>query len=257
MKIIIFSIMILCIYSCREIIENEEKKLDIPSTFYTKDYYYPIGELESGKVYEYVVVHEGDEYLSHYWHLQSSKDTSGNLFLNWERYNGMLQKDQYIKEWIINDGVIVEEYKFFVQDSATQEMKEYQNIVSQNVVFPFNASLDSVMAYRFICEMKLPPDFLTSKLIRDRKFAENSSFNYNDKEVDVIVFRNSDLYDIENKEEGGFWNVKKSVVEIYAKGIGLIYQEEKTDGIESSIVTQLKKVYSKDEFDKKIKIKKL
>ncbi|MDC0230646.1 hypothetical protein OAK19_01645 [Aureispira] len=249
MKTIILSLLMLFIYSCSPTDINEEQDKTTQNSFYTKDYYYPVTELDSGKVYEYVVVHEGKEFISHYWHLQREQDTNGNIFLIWERYNGLLQKDQYIKEWIIDDGVITKEYKFFVQDSVTQDLKEYPNNVSQNVVFPFNASLDSVMAYRFVCEMKLPPDFLTSKLIRDRKFGQSTSFNYNGKEVEAIVFTSTDLYDIENKEEGGFWNVKKAVIEIYAKGIGLVYQEEKTDGIEGSVTSRLRKIYSTLEFN--------
>ena len=165
MKSIIFALLILFVYSCTPANNNREQDPTDQNSFYTKDYYYPVEDLDSGKVYEYVVVHEGEEFISHYWHLQSKKDTNGNLFLIWERYNGLLKKDQYIKEWIINDGVITKEYNFFILDSTTKELNEYPNNVSQNVVFPFNASLDSVMAYRFVCEMKLPPDFLTSKLI--------------------------------------------------------------------------------------------
>jgi hypothetical protein len=237
-------LFLLC--SCTPVPEPEKAETN---SFYSKAYYYPAEELSAGKVYEYVIVHEGEEYLSHFWHLQSEKDTEGNLFLIWNRYNAQLQNDQYIKEWIIEDGVITKEYNFFVLDSATNSIKEYPNDVSQNVVFPFNASTDSAMAYRFVCEMKLPPDFLTAKLIRDRKFAKSTKFNYNGKEVDAVAFTCTDLYDIENVEEGGFWNIKKAVVEIYAKGTGLVYQEEKTAGQEGSEVTKLRAIYSFEEFE--------
>ncbi len=138
MKSFFFAVLILSVYSCTPANTDKEQNPTEQNSFYTKDYYYPLADLDSGKVYEYVVVHEGKEFISHYCHLQSKKDTNGNLFLIWERYNGRLQKDQYIKEWIIDDGVITKEYKFFVPDSATQELKEYPNNVSQNVVFPFN-----------------------------------------------------------------------------------------------------------------------
>ncbi len=245
-------IPLLFIYSCTPLPEPEKAE---HNSFYTKAYYYPAEELEAGKVYEYVIVHDGEEYLSHFWHLQSEKDQEGNLFLIWNRYNAQLQKDQYIKEWIIEDGVITKEYKFFVLDSATNKLKEYPNDVSQNVVFPFNASTDTAMAYRFVCEMKLPPDFLTAKLIRDRKFGSSTKFNYKDQEVDAVAFTCTDLYDIENVEEGGFWNIKKAVVEIYAKGTGLVYQEEKRAGQQGSEVTKLRTIYSIEEFENLLKSK--
>ena len=117
--------------------------------------------MTEGKVYKYVVEYEQQEYLSHYWHLSSKKDDKGDWYLTWIRYNNNLKKDQYIKELVFKDGVITQEYQFYVLDSNTQELKMYPNNVSQNIAFPFYASLDSVMAYRFVCDMKLPPDFLT------------------------------------------------------------------------------------------------
>ena len=118
-------------------------------------------------------------------------------------------------------------------------------------MFPFEASLDSVMAYRFVCEMKLPPDFLTAKLVRDRKFAKTLSYSYKGDSLEAVAFACTDLYDIENKEEGGFWQMKKAVIEVYAKGIGLVYQEEKTAGQEGSEVTRLNEIYSVEEFEKR------
>ncbi len=252
MKTLIFFLFVFSLYSCSptEPAQEEEPIID-NNSFDTKAFYYPTEDLAAGKVYEYVMVHEEEAFLSHYWHLQSEKDEKGNVFLIWKRYDAQLQQDQYIKEWVVDGGVITQEYKFLVLDSATQEIKEYPNHVSQNVVFPFEASLDSVMAYRFVCEMKLPPDFLTAKLVRDRKFAKTLSYSYKGDSLEAVAFACTDLYDIENKEEGGFWQMKKAVIEVYAKGIGLVYQEEKTAGQEGSEVTRLNKIYSVEEFEKR------
>lgn len=250
MRILISVLFLLSMLSCTP--NNTSTNSTIgknDDSFYTKDFYFPLETLTEGKVYEYVVVHKNETYLSHYWHLQSETDSDGNNYLIWKRYNPNLEQDQYIKEWVIKDGVITKEYKFFVKDSVAQMQKEYPNTVSQNVVFPFYASLDSIMAYRFVCEMKLPPDFLTVKLVRDRKFNEATRYTYNGKEVDAVVFTSMDLYDIENKEEGGFWEQKRAVAEVYAKGIGLVYTEEKTAGEEETSVTRLSNIYSIDEFE--------
>lgn len=228
---------------------TDSTKVEHDNSFYTKDFYFPLEELKEGKVYEYVVVHNNETYLSHYWFLQSETAADGNNYLVWKRYNPKLEQDQFIREWVIKDGVITKEYKFYVEDSLSQTRKEYPNKVSQNVVFPFYASLDSVMAYRFVCEMRLPPDFLTVKLIRDRKFSESTRYSYEGKELDAIVFTSMDLYDIENKAEGGFWEQKRAVAEIYAKGIGLVYSEEKIAGEEQTEVTRLSKIYSIEAFE--------
>ena len=241
-------LLALCI-ACTDNVSTTDNPSEQANIFDAKAFYYPTEELLDGKVYEYVMLHEGEAFLSHYWHLQSEKDEEGNMFLIWKRYNQYFQQDQYIKEWVIADGVITQEYKMMVLDSATQQWNEYPNNVSQNVVFPFKPVLDSVMAYRFVCELKLPPDFLTSKLIRDRKFKETTSYSYQGEEVDAVVFNTIDLYDIENKDEGGFWNMTKQVVEIYAEGIGLVRQEERTEGQPGMEVTVLNKIYTIDEFN--------
>lgn len=219
-----------------------------PNTFYTENFYFPLEELTEGKVYEYVVVHHDEVYLSHYWWLKSEQAADGTQHLIWERYNPAFEQDQYIKEWVVKDGVITQEYTFLIKDSASQTIKKYPNHVSQNVVFPFYASLDSVMAYRFVCEMKLPPDFLTVKLIRDRKFVQETTYTYQDQEVDAIVFSSMDLYDMENRAEGGFWKQKRAVIEVYAKGLGLVYTEEKIAGEEATEITRLSNVYTVEEF---------
>lgn len=219
------------------------------STFYTKDYYYPTESLLEEKIYEYVLENEGQTYLSHYLGLKTEKTADGEVYLVSKYYAPDFQINQYIKEWIIEDGVITQAYQFHVFDSLSQNIKEYPNNVSQNVVFPFKASLDSAMAYRFVCEMKLPPDFLTVKLIRDRKFNKKVNYTYQEKELEAIAFTATDLYDIENTEGGGFWKQKKASIEVYAKGIGLVYKETKTAGTEETEVVRLATIYSVEEFE--------
>ncbi|BDS14376.1 hypothetical protein [Aureispira anguillae] len=255
MKFLLIFLFFISISSCTNPNPEEKNPTDETPTVdsnhvYIKDFYFPLETLTKGKVYEYVVVHEEEVYLSHYWHLKSEQGTNGEQYLIWKRYGPNFEQNQYIKEWIIKDGVITQEYKFLIQDSTTQAVQEYSNEVSQNVVFPFSASLDSVMAYRFVCEMKLPPDFLTVKLIRDRKFNQFIRYTYQEKEVDAITFTSMDLYDIENRKEGGFWKQKRAVVEVYAKGLGLVYTEEKIAGEESTEVTRLSNIYSVEEFEK-------
>lgn len=228
--------------------EDRLREVD-KNTFYTKAYYYPIESLSEEKIYEYVVENEGETYLSHYLSLKKELGEDGSVYLRSKYYAPNFQQNQEIKEWIIKDGVITQGYTFLVMDSVSQSLKKYPNEVSQNVVFPFNASLDSVMAYRFVCEMQLPPDFLTVKLVRDRKFNKKLSYTYQEKELEAIAFTATDLYDIENVEGGGFWEQKKASIEVYAKGIGLVYKETKTAGTETTEIERLSNIYSVEEFE--------
>jgi hypothetical protein len=253
MRYIISCLLLIFISSCqpKESAENTEDPIQEVdnSTFYTKEYYYPIESLSEEKIYEYVLEIEGQSYLSHYLSLKKELGEDGSIFLISKYYAPDFKQNQEIKEWIIKDGVITQEYKFLVFDSTSQTVKEYPNEVNQNVVFPFYASLDSVMAYRFVCEMKLPPDFLTVKLVRDRKFNKKVSYTYKDEALEAIAFTATDLYDIENTEGGGFWGQKKATIEVYAKGVGLVYKETKTAGSETTEIERLSTIYSVEEFE--------
>lgn len=251
MPYFISCLLLLILFSCEsnDTTQQTEESTPNDTTFYTKAYYYPIETLSEEKVYEYVLENEGEAYLSHYLSLKAEPAESGTSYLISKYYAPNFQQNQSIKEWIIKDGVITQEYTFWVMDSISQTLKEYPNNVSQNVVFPFYAALDSTMAYRFVCEMKLPPDFLTVKLIRDRKFNKKLSYEYKGETLDAIAFTATDLYDIENTEGGGFWNQKKASIEVYAKGIGLVYKETKTAGAEETEIVRLANIYSVQEFE--------
>jgi len=253
MPYIISCFLLLLIASCqpkesKETTTEPVQEVD-NNTFYTKDYYYPVASLSEEKIYEYVVENEGETYLSHYLSLKKELGADGAIYLRSKYYGPNFKQNQEIKEWVIKDGVITQEYTFLVLDSVDQTLKKYPNEVSQNVVFPFYASLDSMMAYRFVCEMKLPPDFLTVKLIRDRKFNKKLSYIYKEEELEAIAFIATDLYDIENTEGGGFWKQKKGTIEVYAKGIGLVYKETKTAGAATTEVERLSTIYSVEEFE--------
>lgn len=247
MKYLFLVFVLVCFYACTPNSQNTSPDWGGAGL---GEFYYPLDSLREGKVYEYVVVFDGKEYLLNYWHIKSEKDEKGNDYLIWERYSPKKVKDQYIKEWVVKEGVITKEYAFYVMDSITNTLKEFPNNVSQNVVFPFFPSTDSAMAYRFACDMKLPPEFINVKLIRDRKFKEKISFKHRGIEKEAISFTSSDLYEIQDNTEGGYWKQKKNVLEIYAKGIGLVHREETTDGVADTEVTKLRNVFSFEEFEK-------
>lgn len=219
------------------------------STFYTKPYYFPIENLKEGKVYEYSLMQDSAAFVAHYWQLQSEQDATGETFLIWKRYNPLFEQDQYIQEWIIDDGVVTMDYALFIRDSESQTMERYVNEVEQNVVFPFHAALNADMVYRFSCTTKLPPNFITVHLVRDRRFSEQLVYPYAGKQLSAIAFSCQDAYDLEDEEEGGFWEPQAASVEVYAEGVGLVYIETKKAGETASEVIQLTNVYTLAEFE--------
>ena len=175
--------------------------------------------------------------------------SSGDTFLIWKRYNPLFEQDQYIREWIVRDGVITKDYYFYIYDSTSQQRKTYPNQVEQNVVFPFDAALDSNLIYRFSTTMTLPPDFVRVKLVRDRRFGEAFDQIYEGDTLPAIAFYSKDFYDLEDTLQGGFWNEQRAVVEVYAQGVGLLQEQVWMPGVEQPEVTQLAGRYTWAAFD--------
>ena len=232
MKLILVIITTVLLFSCHS---STEQAWDVAA------YYFPFDSLFEEKVYEYVLEKEGSEYVSHYWSYKSVIENN-QKYLICKRYDPQFQLDQSIKEWILDDGVITQEYVFHIFDSVQQAYRTYENKISQNIVYPFKPTQDSAMAYRFVCEMKLPPHFLKAKLVRDRRFLHTSRLNVLGKERKVVFFESKDFYDIENENEGGFWNLEKETIETYAEGIGLVHQETRTKGESGIEVLRLSRV---------------
>lgn len=235
-----WGLMLLVLYSCTP--------TDAPPQIVaTRAHYFPIENLFDGVVYEYSIAEQDQSYRSHYWHLQSTIE-NGDTFLIWKRYNPLFENDQYIKEWIIRDGVITQEYYFYAYDSTEQAFRPYVNEVEQNVVFPFHAVTDSNSVYRFTSTVTLPPSFVKVKLIRDRRFAGQQDVNYQGQSYSTIVFESEDYYDLDGQEEGGFWEQRQQLKEIYAEGIGLI-EEERTGPDGQPRKTYLSNRYTSAEFE--------
>lgn len=219
-------------------------------TVQLKEYYYPIDSLKDGWVYEYA--DKATNIVSHFWFFKTVKDEAGDRFLVGVRYNAFYEQSNLSREWIVANGVISKDYKFFVKDSLTGKSDVYTAEISENVVFPFEATKDSVMAYRFSCKFSIPPDTnLTVELVRDRRFSHFDTYTLNGEEVETAVFKNHDLYDIEDTVNGGFWNVENEVTEVYAKGYGLVFQSEKTVDETNDIPPNefyLSNIYTMEEF---------
>lgn len=243
-KITLYSILtLLFLWSC------ETPAPDRPSTFDTRPYYFPIESLEAGLVYEYQHLQEGTRYLSHFWHLTSLVE-AGDTFLLWKRYNPLFEQDQYIKEQIFKEGAVVQEYYLYAYDSNRQQRRAYP--VQQDAIFPFQAAIDSHLVYRYSAHMTLPPDFVTVRLHRDRRFVGTDSKPYSlaDQSSPTIVFQSKDLYDLEDTTQGGFWNDERQVREYYAQGIGLVETQEWSKGDPTPKIVRLVKRHSVPDFDR-------
>lgn len=218
-------------------------------TFNTRPYYFPIDDLKAGWVYEYHTIQNGNGYLSHFWHLTSVIDAN-DTFLIWKRYNPLFEQDQYIKEQIFATGAMVKEYYLYAYDSSRQQRQAYA--VQQSAIFPFQAATDSNMVYRYSASMTLPPDFVTVRLNRDRRFegVAPKPYSFEDQSLPAIVFQSKDVYDLEDTTEGGFWSDERRVYEYYAQGLGLVETQEWSAGSPTPSIIRLVKRHRVPVFDR-------
>ena len=96
-----------------------------------KDYYYPVNELEDGLIYVYE--NEILNNQSEYWLHKTVYDESGNQYLVSTQYNILFDQNQLIREWIVADGSLVNDYRFFQKDTDTDKTIGSQANIYENV----------------------------------------------------------------------------------------------------------------------------
>ncbi|MCH2042991.1 MAG: hypothetical protein MK212_02535 [Saprospiraceae bacterium] len=217
-----------------------------------ENYYYPIGQLSSGLVYEYINP-ETSETVD-YVYVQSLRDTDKQWWLVLTYYTPDFQQYTIVKEKKLKDGTSYEDYMFLLPDS-TGKLQNYRvKIDGEKAAFPFNPPQDSTTFYRFAMQFSLPPDMdLLINFTGDRWFRGYTEHTFEGKTEQVAVFERKERRVPHDPKVGGVWEELSTRKEYYAKGIGLVYYEKtRTDrGQQITEKQQLKARYSMDEFIKK------
>ena len=185
-----------------------------------RDYYYPLKALTEGQVYEYRPLNQ-DSLTPSYWYYRSFLTPEGK-FLTGTYYEENLIPQQFIKEEMIHNGMLLEEIKLLTQDSAGQEIQIPVEILSGSV-YPF-AVRDSGGIFLYKIQWDYPIDPPTSTtLIKNRRYLGDTTITIDAKQYDCVAFEVREL--LEQDQEGYFEQEFKGM-EFYAKGIGLIYYKK-------------------------------
>ena len=188
-----------------------------------ENYYYPIGNLSSGLIYEYESPETGHK---DYVYVQSLRDENKQWRLVKTSYGANFQQYSIIKEKKLEDGMIYEDYMFLIPDSTGITRNYKAQIKEDNVAYPFAPQKDSLAFYRFEMEYRLPPDLdLVIKFVGDRKYKGFQQYNWNGTATTVAVIERKATYNFSDPNKGGSWNQEGFQTEYYAKGIGLIYSK--------------------------------
>lgn len=208
-------------------------------------YYYPLDELKEGLVYEYHPVNT-DSLPIDYWYYRVH-EVNGEEYLTANNYNSDFEVQQFVREKVAWEGVQLVDFILYRRNpDGTQEQIDVD--IQKNEVFP-SYTLDSTKQYTMKLKWDLPKEegtFLT--LEREKKFYAKSEYPYDGNNVECVVFELKEH--IEHFiEDDGYLEPEYPGIEIYAKGIGLVYFKKVLgEGVEMEY--KLVKTYSMEEFEK-------
>ncbi len=183
-----------------------------------RDYYFPLKELTDGLVYEYRSVNN-DSLAPDYWYYRSIV-TDTSVYLTGTYYDAAsLTQQQLTREEMVSNGVITKDLYLYETDSTGKQQQIIANIIADNV-FPFEVR-DSGGVFLYKVSWQLPSERnATTTLIKNRRYAGDTTFVFQNKQYDAVVFEVKEL--LQHNQEG-YFEQQFSSVQWYAKGLGLVY----------------------------------
>ena len=219
---------------------SESDKIDI------RDYYFPLKALTEGQVYEYQPI-DNDTLGPNYWYYRSflSKEEK---FLTGTYYERDLIPQQFVREEMIHNGMLLEEIKLAVADTSGKSEMESAEIVSGSV-FPFEVrDSGGIFLYKISWSVPVDPPMQTT-LIKNRRYIGKDTYTYKDKTYDCVVFDVKELFEVDQE---GYFEQEYSGIEYYAKGLGLIYYKKKISE-EFALEYQLADTYPMEVLEERFK----
>jgi len=211
-------------------------------------FYYPVYDLQQGKVYEYRPV-KNDTLPVDYWYY-SSHEVDEKLHFTGNYYNDRFQVQQFFRETQEMDAMVLSDFILYDTDDKGRQDQIAVEILSKKT-FPINFA-DSTKTFQMGVKWNIPGEVGTTiSLTRDRKYIGMSNYTYQGEKIESAIFKT-----MENIEhfvaDDGYLEPSFPGIEIYAKGIGLVYYKKQLS--EDVIIEYaLYATYSMQEFDKKFK----
>lgn len=214
------------------------------------EYYFPVKDLRSGKVYEYVVS-QNDSVMPEYWYYRTFVRDSG-LFLVGTYYDHHFQIGQIVREKITKSGALAKESHLYEADPNPETeggQIHTATIIEAANKFPFAVS-DSAGVFLFKLKFNPPDDPNTTVYVsRSRRFLGDApDFEYDGKNYPCIRFGLVET--IGNKKEG-IAEVEGKGEEWYAKGLGLVYYRKTYGGGTFKMEARLTDMFPMTELERK------
>ena len=184
-----------------------------------RDYYFPVDDLRSGKVYEYDLA-KGDSSSPEYWYYRAFRRDSG-LFLAGTYYDDHFRIGQIVRQKIVDNGVQVRDYFLYESDYETGKQVQTNAVIESPDMFPFRVR-DSSGVFLFRLRYHPAADSSTTiYIIRNRIFlGDGPPFIFQGEEYPCIRFG---LREVIGNEKEGVAEIEGRGEEWYAKDLGLVY----------------------------------
>jgi len=211
-------------------------------------FYFPIYELQEGRVYEYRPVNN-DTLPVDYWYY-SSHIVDKQLHFTGNYYNDRFQVQQFFREIQESDGMKLSD--FILYDALENgKQKQIKVEILERETFPSNY-IDSTKTFKMGVKWNIPSEQGTSiSLLRERKYIGRSQHAFRGEKYECAIFKT--LENIEHYvEDDGYLEPSFPGIEIYAKDLGLIYYKKQLSD-EVVIEYELYTTYTMKEFEEKFK----
>jgi hypothetical protein len=188
-----------------------------------RNYYFPLKSLESGLVYEYEPI-ENTPSGTVYWYYRSIFQ-DGKVNLTGTYYENELIPLQLNNEEMTEAGMVLKDLYLYEKDSLNSEQQIQIPVeVIQDDVFPFKVRPQGgIFLYDIKWTSPLDPG-ATMELIKNRYYSGDTTFVFQEKTYDAIVF---ELKELVSYDKEGVLEQQYEGKEIYAKGLGLVYYSKK------------------------------
>lgn len=233
-KVHLFFLLAILVGACDE---SRDEIQDVES------YYYPFAALENGMVYEYNPVDSGYD-PPIYWYFKSEK-VGKSKYLTGTSYGPSFLPDQTVREEWVENGILLRDFITYEKTDDGESIPVRAAVLDPNV-FSFKVKKYGAVVVSTIQWSSLT-DSVHYTFVRNRQFEADTSFIYDGITIDAVRFVTRELID---QEQQGHLELEYGGMEIYAKGIGLVFFSKDIND-DWQMKYRLNKTYSPDEFQKK------
>lgn len=188
----------------------------------TRNYYFPLNELEEGRVYAYR--NEGNIGPPVvYWYYRSIIG-SGKVYLTATYYEDNPSPLQLVTERLVENGMIREELFLFEVDSLGKSQRT-KAVIEVGDAFPFYVKEKGGIFLQRQTWMDRGTGHKIT-LIKNRIFGGQTSFNWEGSDWNALEFEIKELL---IDEGDGALELEFKGKEVYAAGMGLVYYEKEIE----------------------------